>query len=284
VSKKKRKTTKKASVRRPGPAAAPDRYALYELCAQNPSRDARMLRAIHDGEPRVLGEDFCGTAAISRAWVALFPHARAVGVDHDPEPLARARAANTGATRRVTLRRADVMDAADPADLIAVLNFSIGELHTRAALVRYLAHARARLRDDGVFIADTYDGSDAYLTGRIAQTVKLPPGRWGPGARVRYEWEQRHADIATGRVVNAMHFTVTTRGSRQRFEDAFVYDWRLWSVRELRDAMTDAGFAATEVYARTADATDADGNLYVRPVEDPLELGESFSAYVVGRK
>lgn len=280
MSKKKQKTTEKASPRR---VAATDRHALYELCAQNPSRDARMLRAIHAGAPRVLGEDFCGTAALSRAWVALIPNARAVGVDHDREPLARARAQGTGVARRVKLRRADVMDARDPADLIAVLNFSIGELHTRPDLVRYLAHARARLNRDGVFIADTYDGSDAFLTGRIAQTVKLPPTPWGPGARVRYEWEQRHADIVTGRVVNAMHFTVHARGGRQRIEDAFVYDWRLWSVRELRDAMTDAGFAVTEVYARTADATDADGNLYVRPVEDPLELGDSFSAYVVGR-
>jgi hypothetical protein len=31
--------------------------------------------------------------------------------------------------------------------------------------------------------------------------------------------------------------------------DAFRYDWRLWHLPELREAMTDAGFAATKVWA-----------------------------------
>lgn len=252
---------------------------LYELCAQNPSRDVRMLRAMHEGDPRVLGEDFSGTAALSRAWVALSPRARAVAVDHDPEPLARARG-----VRRLKVVCDDVTKAPDGADVIGVLNFSICEIHSRRALVKYLKHARSRLNRGGIFVADIYDGSDAFMTGRIVQYVKLPEQAGAAsGGRVRYEWEQRHADPLTARVINAMHFTVTRAGRRVRLEDAFVYDWRLWSVPELRDAMLDAGFGVTQVYPRTADATDADGNLYVRPIDDPLDVGDSFSAYVVGR-
>lgn len=260
--------------------APPDRHALYELCAQNPTRDVRMLRAMHGGDPRILGEDFSGTAALSRAWTAMSPEMKAVAVDHDPEPLSLARGAP-----RVKVVQGDVMSASDPADIIGVLNFSICEIHARRVLVKYLRHARSRLKAGGVFVADIYDGADAFLTGRIVQYVKAP---WSPrgakGGRVRYEWEQRHADLLTGRVINAMHFGATWGGRRLRFEDAFVYDWRLWSIRELRDAMVDAGFGVTEVYPRTADAMDADGNLYVQPVEDPLDLGDSFSAYVVGRR
>lgn len=271
---------KESKKQRGGPSAGHDRYDLYEQCAQNPARDVRMLRAIHGGDPRTLGEDFCGTAALSRAWIDLLPRGRAVAVDHDADPLARARA-RAGVGKRMKIVRADVMDANDPVDLIAVLNFSICEIHSRRALVRYLKHARGRLAADGALVLDIYDGSDAFLTGRVVQNLRSAKV---PRARIRYEWEQRHADPLTGRVLNAMHFTVTGAGPRQRFEDAFVYDWRLWSVPELQEAMTEAGFSGTEVFARVAEAMDSEGNLYISPIADPSEVGESFSVYVVGRK
>jgi hypothetical protein len=52
-----------------------DKHELYELTVQSPPDVVRMLRALHGGQPRVLGEDFCGTAALARAWIA---HACAV--------------------------------------------------------------------------------------------------------------------------------------------------------------------------------------------------------------
>lgn len=253
-----------------------DRFALYELCAQAPTRDARVLAAIHGGPARVLGEDFCGTAALSRAWADLDPRNRAVAVDHDAATLARA-----ASHRRVGLIRADVMEVREPADVIAVLNFSIGELHRRAGLVRYLAHARARLRKRGAFVCDIYGGADSHLTGTVEQRVT------GPGReRITYFWEQRTADPFTGRVVNAMHFAVRpARGGRaRRIDDAFVYDWRLWSVPELREAMAEAGFASTSVYSRVPDAVDTDGGFHMLPIDDAAEIGDSFSVYVVGRR
>lgn len=289
-----------------------DKYDLYELCAQAPARDARFLRAIHAGSPRVLGEDFSGGGAIARQWVALFPGARAVAVDLDPEPLERLKK-----TKGITIVCDDVRNAANKADLIADLNFSICELHARRDLVGYLRHARSRLRSRGAFVCDIYGGSDSFYTGTIKQR-KLGPA----GEKITYEWEQRHADPLTARVVNAMHFKVSppkptkpnTAGRASRppskplqrasrsssppppsanpvetasrpysLRDAFVYHWRLWTVPELREALLEAGFAVTEVYPRFAEAIDTDGNLYVSPVQDPAELGDSFSVYVVGR-
>jgi SAM-dependent methyltransferase len=263
-----------------------DRHALYELCAQAPQRDVRILRAMHGGEPRVLGEDFSGSGALSRAWVRLVKGGRAVAVDHDGEPLERlqreARRARAG--RRIKVIRADVVDVRDEVDLVAVLNFSICELHTRAELVEYLSHARQRLRAGGILVCDLYGGADSFLTGRVRER------RIGPcGERITYTWEQRTADPLTGRVVNAMHFRIAPGAKRGRrpeaveLRDAFVYDWRLWSVPELREVMVDAGYASTAVYPRFAGAMDVDGGLFVCPIEDAAELDDSFAVYVVGR-
>jgi SAM-dependent methyltransferase len=282
-----------------------DRFTLYELAAQNPARDAKLLLAVYLDAPGardrpglVLGEDFCGTAALSRAWCGLVRRSAAVGVDFDGPTLERARAA-TGPAECVTLIRADLLTpprgrgaALPPADVIAVQNFSIGEVPDRPSLVAYLARCRARLKRGGCFVCDVYGGSDAYLTGIISQKVPIPPelARGLPkGTTAMYGWEQRSADPFTGRVVNAMHFEVRPGGTGRgrtavELHDAFVYHWRLWSVPELRDAMAEAGFARTEVYPRTPGAVDEGGRFHVHPVEDPDELGESFNVYVVGRK
>jgi hypothetical protein len=258
-----------------------DRFSLYELCAQAPARDVNVLRAIHGGSPRVLGEDFCGTAALSHAWSELDPRNRAVAVDHDAATLARAHR-----HRRVGLIRADVMAVREPVDLIAVLNYSIAEIHDRARLVKYLAHARDRLsrRKESAFVCDIYGGTDAFLTGTLKQRFAGPAGE-----RIDYSWEQRTADPFTGRVVDAMHFELrpparAKKQPRTVLRDAFVYDWRLWSVPELRDAMREAGFSRTEIFPRQPDAIDADGGFHLLPVEDPAEVGDSFSVYVVGRR
>jgi hypothetical protein len=99
-----------------------------------------------------------------------------------------------------------------------------------------------------------------------------------------YVWEQRSANPLTGRVLNAIHFRrPDARGGVRHIKDAFTYDWRLWSIPELREAMTDAGFASTEVHDRLGGAIDADGTLYVRPIDDPAELDENYVVYVVAR-
>ena len=268
----------------------PDKHTLYELCAQNPARDAALLRAMADDAagPRragpTLGEDFCATAALSRAWCGLGRTYRAVAVDHDPDVLALARP-----HPRVRLLCADILKAKARVDLIAVQNFSICELHRRAALVAYLAHARSRLGRAGSFICDIYGGSDAYSTGRIRQRVATGPGVLPEGAKLTYVWEQRTADPLSGRVVNAMHFQIdlakadATGRRRTVLTDAFVYDWRLWSPAELTDAMLEAGFARVEAYHRTPDAIDQDGRPHVAPIEDADELPEAFNIYLAGR-
>lgn len=241
-----------------------------------------MLEAIHGGTgrhaPRVLGEDFSGTAALSAAWAGLSDAHKAIAVDHDAPTLARAHR-----HPRVRLAQADVNSVRQQADVIAVLNFSIGEFHRREALVSYFRHALSRLRPHGCLVLDTYGGVDAFATGQVHQSVR---GR--DGSRIRYTWEQRTGDSLSGQVACAMHFTVRPaagqRGPVRKFTDAFVYHWRLWSVPEFRDALLEAGFGQVEIYPRQPDAIDGDGNFHLLPITDAHEIGDSYSVYVVGRR
>lgn len=277
-----------------------DRFDLYEFCVQSPGYDARVLEAIHGGRPRVLGEDFCGTAALCRAWVDLDPGRRAVAVDHDPVVIERALSSNAQRApgdprRRIEPRTridyllADVRDADDTADVIALLNYAICEIHTRSALIEYFAHARQRVRAKGCLICDIYTGNDAFLPGETTRTFEHPSHQ-----TVLYTWDQREANPLTGLVENSIHFEVRTShktkrgGDGSRFparsiKDAFVYRWRLWSIPELRDAMTEAGFASTQVYPRSAEAVTDDDRFIVEQLLNPDELPDSFSCYVVGR-
>jgi hypothetical protein len=104
------------------------------------------------------------------------------------------------------------------------------------------------------------------------------------GVRIRYTWEQREADPMSGLVEDAIHFRADRDGEIVYQEaDAFVYRWRLWSIPELRDAMDEAGFARSEVYAELGDAVDDSGRAYARPVSDPSELDETYVVCIAAR-
>ena len=74
------------------PKPTRDRHALYQRAVQTPDVDAAFLDRLHRrlvGRPAMLfREDFCGTAALSCAWVELGPGRRAIGVDLDRPTLA----------------------------------------------------------------------------------------------------------------------------------------------------------------------------------------------------
>lgn len=250
-----------------------DRFDLYELCVQSPTHLVPLLCAIHGRHPLTLGEDFSGTASLSRAWVASAADRRAIATDFDPQAHSRCPDLD-----RLIKRTQDVRATSDRADLIFAGNFSIGYMHTRSELVEYLRHIHTRMTPGGCFLCDTYGGESAFITGHVHRYHNAPDG-----SRIRYTWEQREADPLTGRVIDVLHFR-TERGGMIEDEimDAFVYDWRLWSVPELRDAMIEAGFARTAVFQKLPDAQDESGEMYISPVEDPDELDESFIVIVAG--
>lgn len=257
-----------------------DRFDLYELAVTNPVPLARFLFAAHSGRPRVLREDFSGSGALCRGWQLVAPSAKSIAVDADQVPLRKL--AGVEGVRAVN---ADVMTCRLKADIIAATNFPLGYWHTRELLVAYLEHARRCTAPSGIFACDLYGGSDAFTPGKTSVTLRGPSGE-----RIRYTWEQRNADPITARVFNAIHFHIASKSRGRRaarpveFRDAFTYDWRLWSIPEMRDAMLDAGWASVDIYDTLGDAIDQDGRVYVRPLEPGDVLDDPYVVYLIARR
>lgn len=222
-----------------------DKYGLYERAVQRPDFDidfiTRVYRSEHDRLPLALREDFCGTAFISAEWVRSHPRRTALGIDLDTAPLAWGRTWNVeplgDAAKRLTLLQKDVRSVFSPkADVTAAFNFSYCVFMTRPELVDYFKRARRGLKKGGAFMLDGYSGPDSLEPGDEVRNYR----------NFIYTWDQRPMDAITGRGVRYIHFKM--KGVRKRMDRAFTYDWRLWTITELMDALAEAGFARVDVY------------------------------------
>jgi hypothetical protein len=61
-----------------------------------------------------------------------------------------------------------------------------------------------------------------------------------------------------------------------RIDDAFTYRWRLWTLPELRELLSEAGFRDVTVYWEGTDEEKNEGN----GVYEPAEVGEADPGWV----
>ena len=238
-------------------ARTADRYALYQEAVQSPEDDFGFLRRIyrkHAGrEPLHLREDFCGTALLSATWVQRSKRHTAEGFDLDSKPLAWGRKHNLApigkAAERVTLHKKDVRSRGlRKADLRLAQNFSYYVFQTRRELVGYFRAARASLAKDGMFAVDVYGGTEAMA--EVSEGKALSRG-------ARYVWEQNCYYPGTGEYLCFIHFKFRDGSKLRR---CFRYEWRYWSIVEVREALEDAGFRHVDAYFEQTDRPDGEGN------------------------
>jgi SAM-dependent methyltransferase len=262
--KQKQKQKQRNSKRRAAKLAKDaDKHDLYQRAVQEPDADIPLIQKVFRNQfsrpARTLREDFCGTALLACRWAQRSSEHRAWAIDLDPDPLEWGREHNVGKLKpdqaaRVKLIEGNVLDIGhESVDVTAAFNFSYFLFKERATLLNYLKRAYSTLNPEGALILDAYGGADSQRTSE----------------------ETREVDH---HVTNFIHFEFPD-GSR--IKRAFRYDWRLWSIPEIRELLHEAGFHKSEVYWEGTDRETGEGNDIFSPREQAPD-DPAWICYIAG--
>jgi SAM-dependent methyltransferase len=274
MGKRKKRKKDKKSKKPKLTAKTADRHALYQLAVQNPEFEVELaskLFARRAGrEARSLREDFCGTAILCAEWVKSHPARTATGIDIDPEVLAWGREHNIVPlgedAERVRLIEGDVREAdGERHDVLVALNYSYFCFQDRPTLRAYFETAKRHLADDGLFLLDLFGGWESV---QVLEEKRKLKG-------FKYIWHQAEYDPITAHFLGHIHFEFK---DKSRIEEAFTYDWRLWTIPELRELLAEAGFPYVEVLWEGEDE-DGESNGEFDPVTK-AENDPGFNAYL----
>lgn len=265
-----KKSSKKISKKHLQPTF--DKYALYHKAVQSADGDVVFLRQVYKDlrkkDPRIFREDFCGTFALSCEWVKLHPEFQAIGIDLDPEPIEYGRAKylpklKDHQQKRLKIVEANVLEPGlGQADILAAMNFSYFLFKSRELLRTYFANAYKNLKPDGVFVVDLFGGSLCYDQNE-EKTVHRG---------FSYYWDQESWDPVTNFATFHIHFRPK---GKPKMERVFTYDWRMWSIPELREVMAEVGFKKTHVYWEGTSKSGGGNGKFTR-----TEKGESCQSWI----
>lgn len=256
-----------------------DRFELYEEAVHDPAAEVdfmrKTFRKLRGRLPRTLREDFSGPASACCEWVRRGPRCRAIGVDIDAAVLEWGRNHRLAQLRpavrsRVKLLCADVLGLrTEPVDIVAALNFSYWVFKDRKTLRRYFRSAHRSLGQDGLLVIDAFGG---YEAGReMEEHTKL--------RRFTYVWDQARFRPVTGEITCHIHFRFP---DRSRIDHAFTYEWRLWTLPELRELLAEAGFGRVAVYWEGDDGKGGGNGEFDPATEGDADAG--WVAYLVAEK
>ena len=250
-----------------------DRHDLYQRSVQDVESEIDfVLEAWASRRSRpaeFLREDFCGTANAACEWARRDDSHYAVGVDLDAEVLEWGEHNNVNtlapdARQRVELIQDDVREVQlEPADIVLAMNFSYYLFKTRDGLREYFAAVLAGLAPDGLFCLDAFGGYDG------ARELEEPRELEG----FTYIWDQASFDPINSAITCHIHFEFPD-GSRM--DRAFSYDWRLWTLPEIREVLLEAGFRHVDIYWEGTDEETGGGD----GVFEISEVGEADAGWV----
>ena len=268
---------------------APDRHVLYQRAVQAPEVEVdfvnTVFRKLTGRRPARLREDFCGTAAIACEWVKRRRTNIAVGVDLHQDTLDWGRLHNIAklhpeARGCVELLCRNVVRPGPRGvgmDVVMAMNFSYWVFKERGRLLEYFRSVRRSLVRDGVFVLDIYGGPDAMDQVHERRPIGRGGGK-GPGG-FTYIWDQKKFDPITNETRCHIHFRMNNGMSIRK---AFTYDWRVWTIPEVRDILADAGFKKSTVYWEGDDGKGG-GNGIFRAAKHG-ECCAAFIAYIAAER
>jgi hypothetical protein len=257
-----KKKSKKSAKKHKYTAKTADKHHLYQLSVQEPEFEVdfinRIYRRLRGRRPMSLREDFCGTALFCGTWVKSNKNRTAIGIDidqsvldwgveHNLKPLSEP-------GQRIKLYTQDVREPVpDKVDVCTAFNFSYWCFQERETLRSYFAAVKNGLNEEGLFFLDAYGGYESHEPD-LEEPRKIPAG-------FTYTWHQDKVDPINNTVVNHIHFKFR---DKTKIRKAFTYEWRFWSLRELRELLEEAGFKHVTVYWEDADE-EGEGNGVYRP-------------------
>jgi len=226
-----------------------NRHLLYQEAVQSTEfeieffeerfRDLRGKRR----KPYSMREDFCGTALFASEWCKSNPKRQAIGVDLCSDTLKWGmeniiKPAGNSVNNRVTLLNDNVLDVVtEKVDFVCAMNFSYCVFKDRALLRSYFENALRGLKSDGLFFLDLMGG-----TTTIDQNIEY---KYLEENDAMYVWEHESFNPINHEIICHIHFEFDD-GSR--IDKAFTYDWRLWTLPELREILLEAGFSSVHVF------------------------------------
>ncbi|KAH9659944.1 hypothetical protein KPL70_024048 [Citrus sinensis] len=253
----------------------PSKFLLYQQSVQSPKGDISYLQKfflIYVGgrQPLHLQEDFCGTALLSTEWLRSDSRRTAVGLDLDLEALEWCMENNlnkVGADgySRISLFHGNVLQPLEaklvryePQKLVrnisleecdntletstiesAVQDSSTASSGDNCNLVLYFKHVlHALSKKGGIFVMDLYGGTSSEQKLRLQRRF----------ANFTYVWEQAEFDIIERKTRISLHFHL--QKEQKKLRHAFSYNWRLWSLPEIKDCLEEAGFRSVHFWLR----------------------------------
>ncbi len=256
-----------------------DKYWYYRHSVQSPELDLRFIRncyrKLKQKEPYVFREDFCSTFALSCEWVKMGPLYKSVAVDIDNRPLKYGKEQYLSQLelhqqKRIQVIKSNVLKLnTAKADIISALNFSYFTFKKRLELKKYFLNCLKLLNPNGLLVLDCFGGTQCFERNEEQTDY----------GKFIYYWDQRHFDPVTHHSLFYIHYK--RKGEKKR-EKAFIYNWRLWMIPELKDLLEEVGFRKVHIYWEGTDK-DGEGNGRFTRREKGEEC-ESWVAYIVSEK
>lgn len=238
-------------------AASADRHKYYELAVQAVDAEIDMVsetfESIRGRKPILIREDFCGTANSSCEWVSRSKSNRAISLDLEQEVLDwgvknNLSKLNAEQQQRIELLNCDVREfTGEQADIVLAMNFSYQIFASRESLKHYFSKVRESLVDDGVLFMDAFGGHDSYK--EVKEKTKFDG--------FKYYWHQAKYDPITGYMLCYIHFKFADGSWLKR---AFSYEWRMYTLPEIKEILIDAGFKKVTIYWEGTDEETGEGN------------------------
>ena len=253
-------------------AVTADKYLLYQNSVQTPTNDIAFFEQLcqdrGQAAPLHLREDFCGTAYLCSEWLKSNPERSAEGFDIDSKVIEWGLEHNfrkkSISEEQLVLHCADVRNLSNNSpDIRCAQNFSYCVFKTRNELIQYFTHAASDLATGALFVLDLYGGPHAMEW--MEEETEYD--------EFAYVWDQDEFWPVSAETRCYIHFRFSD-GSK--LEKAFEYDWRLWTLPEVRDCLEESGFSRVEVYweGTAEDGESGDGNYSL------TQRGENDDAWV----